>query len=364
MENKNWHVIGLMSGTSLDGVDLVYVKIHRNKGYDFEILKTKSVHYSELWKKKLKDAFAFSGEKLTKIDADYGVFLGELVGDFMTEFDIKKVDFLASHGHTIFHDPSQNYTLQIGSGAHLAAKTHLKVICDFRTQDVALGGQGAPLVPIGDQLLFSDYDFCLNIGGFANVSFQNGSERAAYDICPTNIVLNHFTRLDGMEYDEGGKLAATGKVDQSLLIELNALSFYQLARPKSLGYEFVVEFVLPIIEKYSLSLEDVLCTFIEHIAMQISDEINKASKTLNTEKGRMLITGGGAFNKYMIQRIADLAQVEVVIPSREIIEFKEALIFAFLGVLKDQKEVNCLSSVTGAEHDHSSGVIYSINLSR
>ena len=359
MENKNWYVVGLMSGTSLDGVDLAYVKIGRNKSYDFEILQTKSIHYSELWKNRLKDAFAFSGEKLTKIDADYGVFLGELVLDFIDEFKIEKIDFLASHGHTIFHDPGQNYTLQIGSGAHLAAKTNLKVICDFRTQDVAMGGQGAPLVPIGDQLLFSDYDFCLNLGGFANVSFQEGSIRAAYDICPANIVLNHFTRQQGIEFDDGGKLAASGEVHQLLLKELNALSFYTMPRPKSLGYEFVVEHVLPLIEVNDLPLKDVLRTFIEHIAIQIAKEINEASASLKSETGRMLVTGGGAFNSFMIERISVLSQIEVVIPPKDIIEFKEALIFAFLGVLKDQEEVNCLSSVTGAESDHSSGVVYS-----
>lgn len=358
MANKNWYVIGLMSGTSLDGVDLAYVKIDRNNGYDFEILQTKSVHYSEIWKNKLKDAFGFSGEKLTKIDAEYGVFLGQLVLGFITEFEIKNLDFIASHGHTIFHDPDQNYTLQIGSGAHLAAITKSKVVCDFRTQDVALGGQGAPLVPIGDQLLFSDYDFCLNIGGFANISFQNGSERAAFDICPANIVLNHFTRLEGMEYDDKGKLASMGKVHEPLLNELNALSFYALERPKSLGYEFVVEVILPMIDSYDLSSNDILRTFIEHIAVQISNEINDVSKSLRIKAGKVLITGGGAFNDFLISRIRDLSEVPIVIPSRELIEFKEALIFAFLGALKDQGEVNCLSSVTGAEKDHSSGVVY------
>lgn len=360
MIDKNWYVIGLMSGTSLDGVDLAYVKISRKRGYHFEILKTKSVNYSEIWKNRLKNAFGYSGEKLTKIHADYGVFLGELVSDFISKNKIENLDFIASHGHTIFHDPGQNYTLQIGSGAHLASRSGVKVICDFRVQDVALGGQGAPLVPIGDLLLFSDYDFCLNIGGFANISFDYLDERIAYDICPANIVLNHFTRPQGFDYDDKGKMASEGSINEGLLTQLNALAFYDQGQPKSLGYEFIVDVILPIFADYDLVLEDKLRTFIEHIAIQISENINEASVNFDKEELQVLITGGGALNDFMIERIRDLTNAQIVIPSKEIIEFKEALLFAFLGVLKDQEEVNCLKSVTGATKDHSSGVIYTI----
>ena len=360
MIEKNWYVIGMMSGTSLDGVDLAYVKISRNKGYHFEILKTKSINYSEILKNRLEEAFGYSGEKLTKLHADYGVFLGELARDFISQNSIENLDFIASHGHTIFHDPSQNYTLQIGSGAHLASGAGLKVICDFRTQDVALGGQGAPLVPIGDMLLFSDYDFCLNIGGFANISFDNNDERIAYDICPANIVLNHFTRPLGFEYDDKGKMASKGKINETLLTALNAIKFYEQGQPKSLGYEFIADVILPIFSNFDLTLEDTLRTFIEHIAIQISDNINEASANFDKEGLQVLITGGGALNDFMIERIKIHTNAQIVIPSQEIIEFKEALLFAFLGVLKDQEEVNCLKSVTGASKDHSSGVIYNI----
>ena len=219
MEIKNWYVIGIMSGTSLDGVDLAYVKISRNSGYDFELLQTESLEYSELWKNKLQGAFTISGEKLTELDAEYGIFLADQVREFIAKINIKKVDFLASHGHTIFHDPQKNYTLQIGSGAHLAARSGYKVICDFRVQDIALGGQGAPLVPIGDKLLFGAFDFCLNIGGFANISFDLQSERIAYDICPANIVLNHYTRMKGMDYDDRGLIASQGQIHLDLLEE-------------------------------------------------------------------------------------------------------------------------------------------------
>lgn len=360
MMDKKWHVIGMMSGTSLDGVDLAYVKITRNKGYHFEILKTKSVNYSEMWKRRLQNAFEYKGEKLTKMHADYGIFLGDLAKDFIVKNKIENLDFIASHGHTIFHDPEQHYTLQIGSGAHIASQAGKKVICDFRVQDVALGGQGAPLVPIGDHLLFSEYDFCLNIGGFANVSFDNGIDRIAFDICPTNIVLNHFTREQGFEYDDKGKMAAKGLVNDDLLYKLNSLEFYEQEQPKSLGYEFIVDTVLPIFKEFDLTFEDKLRTFVEHSAIQISSNINEISANFDKESLQVLITGGGAFNDFMIERIREHTNARIVIPSKKIIEFKEALLFAFLGVLKDQEEVNCLKSVTGAIKDHSSGVIYNV----
>ncbi|WKK65380.1 anhydro-N-acetylmuramic acid kinase [Lutimonas zeaxanthinifaciens] len=362
MEIKNWYVIGIMSGTSLDGVDLAYVKISRNSGYDFELLQTESLEYSELWKNKLQGAFTISGEKLTELDAEYGIFLADQVRKFIAKRNIKKVDFLASHGHTIFHDPQKNYTLQIGSGAHLAARSGYKVICDFRVQDVALGGQGAPLVPIGDKLLFGTYDFCLNIGGFANISFDLGSERIAYDICPANIVLNHYTRSRGLDYDDKGQVASQGQINKGLLDELNNLEFYLQQRPKSLGYEFVEEMILPIIENYGLSFKDILRTYNEHIALQIANEIDSKSKILNKDNSTVLITGGGAYNDFMIRRISELSKAEIKLPSNQLIEFKEALIFALLGVLKEQEEINCLKSVTGACMDHSSGVVYGSKL--
>jgi len=356
MKNKIWHIIGLMSGTSLDGVDLVYVKFCREDDYTFEILEKEAVNYSEIWKNKLQDAFHYSGEKLIKFDVDYGNFLGVLINEFIIKKKINNIDFIASHGHTIFHKPEQNYTFQIGNGAVISAVTNCKVICDFRVQDIAFGGQGAPLVPIGDKLLFSEFDFCLNLGGFANISFEKQNERIAFDICPVNIVLNHYTRKIGLEYDDKGKLATQGELNTDLLNELNNLSFYVGDKPKSLGYEFVLEVVIPIIETYNLSLHSILKTFIEHAAYQISKVINKNVSTSNN----VLVTGGGAFNDYLILRISHYAKAEIIIPNKDIIDFKEALIFAFLGLLKDENEMNCLKSVTGASKDHSSGVVYDI----
>ena len=356
MKNSIWRVIGVMSGTSLDGVDLVFVKFKKGKAYSFEILKAKTVKYSQIWKNKLKAAFDLSGEKLVKLDAEYAELLSEIINDFIAENRLSDIDFIASHGHTVFHNPQEAYTLQIGNGAVIAAETGVDVICDFRKQDVALGGQGAPLVPIGDKLLFSAYDFCLNLGGFSNISFDKDGVRRAFDISPVNIVLNHYTRQIGLEYDDRGKLASNGNVVKNLLNELDALDFYHNDEPKSLGYEFVVAEFFPLIDKYKLDTRDILCTVTEHAARQIARVLN--ANIAERELARVLITGGGAFNDYLIERIRALSRVEIVIPDRQTIDFKEALIFAFLGVLKNLEEVNCLKSVTGARKNHSSGVVY------
>lgn len=358
MTNKTWHVIGLMSGTSLDGLDLAYVKFTRNNGYDFEILETESLPYSEKWKNRLYGAFRENGESLTRLDADYGHYLGQCVNEFRERHQMDAIDLIASHGHTIFHRPEQGYTLQIGEGAALAAETGLKVICDFRTQDVALGGQGAPLVPIGDELLFAEFDFCLNLGGFANVSYNDGAERKAFDICPVNIVLNEYTRRSGFEFDDRGSMASGGSLDRKLLGALNDLPFYKVEVPKSLGYEFVTEEVLPLIDAQGLELEDILCTFAEHAALQVSKVIDRACRAMGKTSPKILVTGGGAYNDHFISRLEHFCGVPVTIPDSRTIEFKEALIFALLGVLREQGEVNCLKSVTGAEKDHSSGVVY------
>lgn len=359
MKNKIWHVIGVMSGTSLDGVDLVYVEFTKDKAYSFDVLRKKALSYSEIWKNKLQNAFNISEDELVKLDVDYGRFLGKITHDFILENNIKKVDFIASHGHTIFHKPEENYTLQIGSGTEISSVTNLKVICDFRTQDVKLGGQGAPLVPIGDMLLFDKYDFCLNLGGFANISFQKNDKREAFDICPVNIVMNHYTRKINLEYDDKGIMASQGTLQNDLLIELNNLPFYIDDKPKSLGYEFVVETILPMVDKYNLSLKDMLRTFIEHAAFQISEVISRNITAMAKNKNSsVLITGGGAYNDFLIERLSYFSNAKMIVPSNEIIEFKEALIFAFLGVLKDEDKVNCLQSVTGAIKDHSSGVIF------
>ena len=349
--NKNEvFCIGLMSGTSLDGIDLVYVKFYKNEYQNFKIIYTKTLSYTNKWKTTLQKAIHFSEDKLKDLDTKYGVFLGEKINTFINDFSIDKIDFIASHGHTILHEPAKGVTLQIGSGKEIARITNQKVICDFRTQDVKLGGQGAPLVPIGDELLFAEYDYCLNLGGFANISYKKDNERIAFDICPVNIVLNHYANKIGLPYDESGCVAQKGVVNQELLEELNSLEFYSLNAPKSLGLEWVQKEIFPLIDAFEMEVSDILRTFVQHVACQISKVISNSNS--------VLITGGGAFNCFLIKQIEELSGNKIRLPNNRIINFKEALIFAFLGVLKVDNQVNCLSSVTGAIKDHSSGVIF------
>jgi anhydro-N-acetylmuramic acid kinase len=352
MKTAIYHVIGVMSGTSLDGVDLSYVTFSKNSIWNFEIHHSETIPYPEVWRKKLKQAIECDIDTLTHLDLDYTLFLGNLITNFIKQNKIENIDAVCSHGHTVFHQPSEGITRQIGNLELLAKIVKQKVVCDFRVQDVELGGQGAPLVPIGDHLLFSEYDYCINLGGFANLSFELKNQRIAYDICPVNIVMNRYAETLGVPFDNSGKIAQSGDVNTELLKVLNDLEFYKQEPPKSLGLEWVNEQVFPLIEVTNLRTEDVLRTFVEHIAMQIVDNIEDSSK--------ILITGGGAYNVFLMDRIRANTNAEVIVPESMLIDYKEALIFGFLGVLKLRNEVNCLRSVTGALRDHSSGKIFTI----
>lgn len=353
METKFWNVIGLMSGTSLDGLDIVFAKITEveNK-FSFKIIAAETRPYSIYWEQKLRNAFNASAKEIEKLNISYGTYLGKAVNEFIKKKKLVAIDFIASHGHTIFHKPNEGYTLQIGDGKTISNLTKLTVVCDFRTQDVKFGGQGAPLVPIGDELLFSEYTYCLNLGGFANISFKMNNKRIAFDICPVNIVLNFYAKKLGFKYDNFGAIAASGKINNSLLIELNNVSFYKASIPKSLGFEFVDEIIFPIIQKYNIEVKDVLRTFVAHIVNQISNCLDNCSSS------KVLVTGGGSFNTFLMEELKNTSKNSFVIPSNELVNYKEALIFAFLGVLRIENKVNCLKSVTGAKKDHSSGEIF------
>ncbi|WGH76999.1 anhydro-N-acetylmuramic acid kinase [Tenacibaculum tangerinum] len=342
--------IGVMSGTSLDGIDIAYIKIHQNIYKDFKILKAETISYNSYWKEKLQEAINYNAADLEELDIEYGKFLGQVIHNFITKHTVSRLDFIASHGHTVLHQPELGVTLQVGNGQEIANITKKEVVCDFRTQDVALGGQGAPLVPIGDKLLFADYDYCLNLGGFANISYEKNNKRIAFDICPVNIVLNHYTRKLGLDFDEGGKIASKGKINDALLESLNSLNFYATEPPKSLGLEWVKEHVFPLIDRKETDISTILRTFVEHSAMQIAKIITKKSK--------ILVTGGGAFNSFLMDRIAFYLKKPIPLVTRELIDYKEALVFAFLGLLKRKGEVNCLQSVTGAKENHSSGKFF------
>ena len=349
MNKKEIFAIGLMSGTSLDGIDLVYVKFLKKEYSFFEIIHTETVSYTKEWKQVLKQAIRLSSKELLDLDIIYGKHLGSVLVNFISNYKITEIDFIASHGHTILHQPAEGITLQIGSGAEIAKITQQKVVFDFRTQDVKLGGQGAPLVPIGDELLFSKYDFCLNLGGFSNVSFKKESKRIAFDICPVNIVLNHYANKIGLEYDVDGNIASEGALNRPLLEKLNTLSFYNKEAPKSLGLEWVQQEILPLIDAIEEDISSVLRTFVAHIAIQISKIIKDSDS--------VLITGGGVFNSFLIQEIENYSNIKIVQASDTLINYKEAFIFALLGMLKVDNQINCLKSVTGAHKNHSSGVV-------
>ncbi|WP_055435284.1 anhydro-N-acetylmuramic acid kinase [Lacinutrix algicola] len=354
MIKTEYNVIGVMSGTSLDGIDLAFINFSFNENWSFQIIKAETVAYAEEWLGKLKTLIEHSKEELKELDTDYTLYLAEVIDNFINRNNILEIDAICSHGHTALHKPENGLTYQIGNLPVLAKILNQTIICDFRVQDVEFGGQGAPLVPIGDKLLFSDYNYCVNLGGFANVSTEIKGKRIAFDICPVNIVLNKYISTLGFAYDDKGAFAKEGALNTNLLNELNNLQFYKETYPKSLGLEWVNEIIFPLINSYNLSVKDVLRTFVEHVAIQISNVLNIK------QNASVLITGGGVFNLFLMSRIEDLCYNTIKIPSKEIIEFKEALIFGFLGVLKLRGESNCLSSITGAKKDHSSGVIFQL----
>lgn len=351
MEEK-YAVVGMMSGTSMDGMDLVLCRFSRENGeWHFQIEKAVTYEYSTGWTSSLNQACHLQAEDFLQLHHTYGKLIGDFVARFLAENRLS-ADLVASHGHTIFHQPEKGFTFQLGDGASIVSRCNVATVSDFRTLDVALGGQGAPLVPVGDELLFPGYAYCLNLGGFANISNRREGRRIAFDICPVNIVLNELARRKGMEFDMDGKLGRSGIPNPQLVDELNSLEFYTLNGPKSLGREWVEKSYMPLVDKQHLSLENCMSSVYEHISVQIGSYLERS------EPGEVLVTGGGAFNSYLIERIQAHTKCRLVIPDEQIIKFKEALIFAFLGLLRFRNEVNCLSSVTGAMRDSSSGVIH------
>ena len=356
MIKNSYQCIGVMSGTSLDGVDLAHIHFTLdNNKWEYTLHEVATIPYPSEWIELLKSAIGFSDEKLKELNEKYTDYLGEIILQFIEKNKIPAIDAVCSHGHTILHQPQNGFTLQIGNLPKIAQIINQKVICDFRVQDVQLGGQGAPLVPIGDRILFSEFDYCFNLGGFSNISFEEMGQRTAFDISPVNTVLNYYANLIGFEYDDKGTLSRSGKMNPDLFKELNDLAYYKKAHPKSLGFEFVKEIILPLIENHAIPTADKMHTFTEHLAYQ-------TSLALPQHKGKLLITGGGAYNDFMVERMRFyLPTMNLIIPDHKTLEYKEALIFALLGLLKLRNEINVLSSVTGASKDHPSGIIYTPN---
>lgn len=346
-----YHALGLMSGTSLDGLDICHASFsyEHADGWKYRILNCETVKYPADWEQALGGARMISAEDLFALNTAYGKYLGEQVNLFLKKNGLTPPDVIGSHGHTVFHQPERGFTVQIGDGRAIKMLNDVPVVYDFRSADVLRGGNGAPLVPIGDRLLFAEYGACLNLGGFSNISLEYAGQRIAFDICPVNTVLNRFAQLLSKPFDLGGQLAATGTADLKVVQKLNELGFYLQSPPKSLGAEWVERQVLPLLEP--LSARDALATFTEHAAIQISFALE------NYKVNNLLITGGGAYNTYLLERIVARSGCKLTVPESVVVEFKEALIFAFMAVLRLRQENNVLSSATGSDSDHCSGIL-------
>lgn len=346
-----YKVIGVMSGSSLDGVDLAYCEFWlKDHKWNFRIFQTQTIPYPDHWFKKLKGLHRKNIQEIREVDIEYSNYISQLINNFIHNNKLT-IDFISSHGHTVLHQPENKLTLQIGNGKIISEICGADVVSDFRSKDVELGGQGAPLVPVGDMYLFSEYKYCLNLGGIANISIKENKKITAFDICPCNLILNYLAEKKEKLYDENGDMSAQGVINKELLTELNRFNFFSLHPPKSLGKESIEKYFFPILDKYYCSIEDKLASCIEIISSQICNNINT--------KNSMLITGGGALNKFLIKKIKKKQPfIKVVIPNQKLVKYKEALIFALLGILKIKNEINCLSSVTGAVKDSCCGVIF------
>jgi anhydro-N-acetylmuramic acid kinase len=343
------NILGIMSGTSLDGLDLAVCTFVEKDGlWSYRMLYTETVPYNGEWTRKLSRSQFLSGTDLLMLDGEYAQFIAEQALSAIGNAGIK-VELIASHGHTVFHRPEASFTYQLGNPQVIASCAGIPTVGDFRQVDMLHGGQGAPLVPAGDELLFGEYDYCLNLGGFANISYKQEGKRLARDVCPANIVLNRFARELDLPFDRDGKAGQAGNPSQEMLERLNAIPYYHAGGPGSLAREWLETDFLPRVEEFCLPVTDVLSTLCEHISIQVSRQIKRRS--------RVLLTGGGAYNKYLVERIIHHSQSEIVVPSPELVEFKEALVFAFLGLLRYQGKINCFASVTGADRNTCCGVL-------
>ena len=348
-------VLGIMSGTSMDGIDLALCDVQQNGDqWSVNIDSAITVPYNETWRVRLSQLKYQNSEVFVKTDVFYGRYLGELAKGFAQETG-KQIDLVASHGHTIFHDPQNWITSQIGDGATLAATAGIPAVTNFRRGDVALGGQGAPLVGLGDDLLFPDYDFCLNLGGFCNISAKHQGKRIAFDIAPCNIILNRLARERNLKYDEDGKIAENGNIIYPLLHALNDIPYYKNNYPKSLGREWINKNFWHLVRDYDdQPLEDRMKTLVMHIATQIAIALDRIAEK-DLQETRILVTGGGALNQVLIDFIKSETEAQVVVPDEQMVNYKEAMIFALLGAMRAKNVCNTLPNATGAKHAFGGG---------
>ncbi|PZP47819.1 MAG: anhydro-N-acetylmuramic acid kinase [Pseudopedobacter saltans] len=355
--------IGLMSGSSLDGLDIAMVEFEEVRGvWNYHIEAAETVGYTEEWIKRLQNATQLSSYDYLLLHSDYGHYIGQTVRSFIEKNQLEhRVQMIVSHGHTTFHNPALGLTAQIGDGAAIAAETNINVVSDLRSLDVALGGQGAPIVPMGEKFLWSEYSYFLNLGGIANISIheKNADQVVAFDICPANRVLNILAQKEGFDFDKDGAIAEKGQINTALLTALNAKEYYKQAPPKSLANEFGAEEIMSLITSFPISNADAMRTFVEHIALQIGYSLSFAKRPEGQAK--MLVTGGGAFNLFLMKRIKGILSqygIEVIIPGAETVAFKEAIVMGFLGILRWREENTVLSSVTGAKRSSIGGAVW------
>ena len=348
-------IIGLMSGTSLDGLDIACVVFpNAPTNHAFRLEHTETVPLTQDLLLELENIEELSARAVFHLNQKLGLFYAHSVNAFLSKFGItpNSVDAIASHGQTVFHQPEQGFTVQLGCGATLAYRTGLPVINDFRSLDVAAGGQGAPLVPLGDQALFGhEAEAFLNLGGFANISFQRNGKVLAYDICPGNLPLNRFAKVLGKAFDADGEIASKHAADSSLLNALNQLPYYALEGPKSLGTEWLENQFYPCFPK-NIVAATAIATVTQHLAEQLARTLKKH------ELQSVYVTGGGAMNTYLMEELRKRYAGTVVIPSTQLLEFKEAIVFAFLGKRFIDQEYNCIASVTGAKENVCGGVLH------
>ena len=355
---RKYNIVGVMSGTSMDGLDIAHVTLEelQEGKWEYTINAATTVKYGETWRLRLSKLRHQNSLVFHKTDRFYGQFIGENIKKFLTENNLE-ADLISSHGHTVFHQPENNISVQIGDGNSIYAYTGVPTVTNFRALDVILGGEGAPLVGIADEMLFGEFDICLNLGGFANISADVNGSRVAYDVGPCNIVLNRIAREFDKEYDEGGKIAETGTIDYDLLTELNEIEFYSYEPPKSLGREWISANFWSHVRNSLAKKEDKMKTLVDHIAQQIGNNIEDLCGGDASGK-RVYITGGGAFNDTLISHIKTHTEAEVVVPEANIVDYKEALAFALLGILRIQNKTNIYKVATGAQTDTVSGSLY------
>ncbi|MDQ2719807.1 MAG: anhydro-N-acetylmuramic acid kinase [Bacteroidota bacterium] len=353
--------IGLMSGSSLDGLDIIFAEFQEIAGkWKYEIQNARCVKYENELTQKLEGAINLSAKDYLLLHSEYGKYLGEKVNEFIEENQLHhKVNLIVSHGHTTFHLPGKRMTHQLGDGAAIAAETKIPVVSDLRALDVAFGGQGAPIVPLGEKLLFPDHLFFLNIGGIANISVSVESQIIAFDVCTANRILNMLAGEKNLDYDDEGKIASLGKINNDLLEKLNSLDYYFLHYPKSLANSFGTDIIFPLIKNFNLSIEDSMCTYVEHICIQIKKSLLPFFS--KTDIHQLMITGGGAFNTFLIERLTkNLKEInfEIYIPENDVVKYKEALIMALLGILRWREQYTVLATVTGASRNSIGGALW------